>query len=76
MISNSVDIGVAAGAMGVLGAFSKGAPVRILAAETTGAGDLIGMSSGFADQVVAGHGRQDHVIFDQRVRRRTASCWP
>jgi NitT/TauT family transport system substrate-binding protein len=40
VISNSVDIGVAAGTMGVLGAFSKGAPVRILAAETTGAGDL------------------------------------
>jgi NitT/TauT family transport system substrate-binding protein len=40
VISGSVDIGVAAGVMGVLGAFSKGAPVRIIAAETTGAGDL------------------------------------
>ncbi|MGZ3409238.1 MAG: ABC transporter substrate-binding protein [Xanthobacteraceae bacterium] len=40
VISGSVDIGVAAGVMGVLGAFSKGAPVRILGAETTGAGDL------------------------------------
>ncbi|MDB5598766.1 MAG: sulfonate transporter [Xanthobacteraceae bacterium] len=40
VISGSVDIGVAAGTMGVLGAYSKGAPVRILAAETTGAGDL------------------------------------
>lgn len=39
-ISGSVDIGVAAGVMGVLGAFSKGAPVRILSAETTGASDL------------------------------------
>ena len=30
----------AAGVMGVLSAYSKGAPVRILSAETTGAGDL------------------------------------
>ncbi len=40
VISGSVDIGVATGVMGVLGAFSKGAPVRIIGAETTGASDL------------------------------------
>ena len=40
VISGSVDIGVAGGIMGALGAFSKGAPVRILGAETTGAADL------------------------------------
>src|ERR1700754_1441513 len=40
VISGSVDLGVAAGVMGVLGAFSKGAPVRIISAETTGAADL------------------------------------
>jgi len=40
VISGSVDLGIAAGVMGVLGAFSKGAPVRVIAAETTGAGDL------------------------------------
>ncbi len=40
VLSNSVDIGVAAGVMGVLSAYTKGAPVRILAAETTGASDL------------------------------------
>lgn len=40
VISGSVDIGVAAGVMGVIGAYSKGAPVRIIGAETTGAGDL------------------------------------
>jgi NitT/TauT family transport system substrate-binding protein len=39
-ISGSVDIGVAAGVMGVLSAYSKGAPVRVIGAETTGAGDL------------------------------------
>src|ERR671916_1669887 len=40
VISGSVDIGVAAGIMGVLSAFSKGAPVRVIGAETTGASDL------------------------------------
>jgi NitT/TauT family transport system substrate-binding protein len=40
VLSGSVDIGVAAGIMGVLGAFSKGAPVRVIGAETTGAADL------------------------------------
>src|SRR5215813_7496455 len=40
VISGSVDIGIAAGVMGVLGAFSKGAPVRVISAETTGAADL------------------------------------
>jgi NitT/TauT family transport system substrate-binding protein len=40
VISGSVDIGVAAGIMGVLSASSKGAPVRIIGAETTGAADL------------------------------------
>ncbi len=40
VISGSVDIGIAAGVMGVLGAYSKGAPVRIIGAETTGASDL------------------------------------
>jgi len=40
VISGSVDIGVAPGIMGVLSAFSKGAPVRVIGAETTGAADL------------------------------------
>ncbi len=40
VISGSVDLGIAAGVMGVFSAFSKGAPVRVIAAETTGAADL------------------------------------
>lgn len=40
VISGSVDIGIAAGTQAVMGAFAKGAPVCILAAGTTGAGDL------------------------------------
>jgi NitT/TauT family transport system substrate-binding protein len=40
VLSRSVDIGVATGTLGVLGAAAKGAPVRIIGAETTGAVDL------------------------------------
>jgi len=40
VLSGSVDIGVAPGIMGVLSAFSKGAPLRVIGAETTGAADL------------------------------------
>lgn len=39
-LSGGADIGVAAGVMGVLSAYSKGAPVRVIGAQTTGAGDL------------------------------------
>ena len=37
VISGSADIGIAVGVMGALSSFSKGAPVRIIGAETTGA---------------------------------------
>jgi ABC-type nitrate/sulfonate/bicarbonate transport system substrate-binding protein len=40
VIAGSVDIGASVGVMGVLSAFSKGAPVRVIGAEMTGAGDL------------------------------------
>lgn len=40
VLSGSVEVGVATGIMGVLSAYSKGAPVRIIGAETTGAADL------------------------------------
>jgi NitT/TauT family transport system substrate-binding protein len=40
VISGGADIGVAVGVMGALSAYAKGAPVRIIGAETTGASDL------------------------------------
>jgi NitT/TauT family transport system substrate-binding protein len=36
VISGSVDIGMTAGTLGVLGAFAKGAPIRIISAQATG----------------------------------------
>jgi NitT/TauT family transport system substrate-binding protein len=40
VISGDVDIGVAVGVMGALSSYSKGAPVRIIGAQTPGARDL------------------------------------
>ena len=41
VISGSVELGASAGgSFGVFGAFAKGAPLRIIGAEITGAGDL------------------------------------
>jgi ABC-type nitrate/sulfonate/bicarbonate transport system substrate-binding protein len=36
VISGSVDVGMTAGTLGVLGAFAKGAPIRIISAQATG----------------------------------------
>ena len=71
VLSGSVDIGVGAGVMGVLGAYSKNAPVRILGAETTGAGDLFWyVKAEFADQDAQGHRRQDAGLFRQGLLDR------
>jgi NitT/TauT family transport system substrate-binding protein len=40
VVSGSVDLAVATGTLGIVSAFVKGAPVRIIAAESTGAADL------------------------------------
>jgi NitT/TauT family transport system substrate-binding protein len=40
VLARGVDVGVGLGIMGTLGAFSKGAPVRVIGAQVTGAGDL------------------------------------
>src|SRR3989454_1953810 len=39
VISGSVDLGLAVGTLGAISAYAKGAPVRIVGAEATGAAD-------------------------------------
>lgn len=46
VISNSVDIGMATGVYGSMGAFSKGAPIRIIGAQATGAAEFWYVKSG------------------------------
>ena len=69
VISGSADIGVSPGTLGVLGAFAKGAPLRIIAGEATGTAEYYFVS---ADSPVkkfqgreAGH---DARLFDRRLR--------
>lgn len=40
VISGAVDIGLSAGTLGVMGAFAKGAPIRIIGASSTGSREL------------------------------------
>src|SRR5437868_10813071 len=40
VVSGSVDIGLSAGTLGTLGAYAKGAPVRIIAASSTGSQEV------------------------------------
>ncbi|HXS40188.1 MAG TPA: ABC transporter substrate-binding protein [Stellaceae bacterium] len=40
VVSGSVDLAVATGTLGILSAYVKGAPVRIISAESTGSADL------------------------------------
>src|SRR5258707_10151585 len=40
VISGAVDIGLSAGTLGVMGAFSKSAPIRIIGASSTGSREL------------------------------------
>src|ERR1700742_3513962 len=39
VIAGSVDLGLAVGTLGAMAAYSKGAPVRIIGAQATGAAD-------------------------------------
>src|ERR1041384_7764844 len=39
LLAGSIDIAMSNGILGVIGAYAKGAPVRIISAEGTGAGD-------------------------------------
>jgi NitT/TauT family transport system substrate-binding protein len=50
VISGSADFGVNVGLQGVLRAFAKGAPIRVIGANFTGTGDIYFYARGFADQ--------------------------
>jgi NitT/TauT family transport system substrate-binding protein len=41
VISGSVDVGIAVGMFGVMGAYAKGAPIRAIGSTMTGANDLL-----------------------------------
>ncbi len=85
VISGSADLGAGVGVAGVMRAFSKGAPVRILLPAFTGTGDLYWyVKADSPIKIAQGHHRQEHHrLFDQRVlvqqhrpclRRRNLAC--
>ena len=67
VISGSVDLGIAAGVMGVLSAYSKGAPAHHQRGNDGCERSLLVCEGGFADQVAEGYRRQDARLFDQRL---------
>ena len=73
VIAGSADIGAGVGVAGVMRAFSRGAPVRILAPMFTGTGDhLLVREGGFADQERSRTRptKQHDRVFDQRLDLR------
>ena len=66
VISGSVDLGLAVGTLGAMAAYSKGAPVRIIGAQATGAADYW-YAKNPGDQDAQGHQRPHHRLFDQRL---------
>ena len=66
VISGSVDIGVATGTASVLGAFAKGAPVRITWRAPPARATSIGMCRPVLRAQLQRHGRQDDRLFHHR----------
>ena len=68
VISGSVDMAVATGTLGIISAYVKGAPVRIVSAEVTGVPDMYFFAR--ADerhQEPQGRARQDHRLQQSRL---------
>jgi len=73
VLSGSVDIGVAVGIMGALSSYSKGAPVRIIGAETTGASDLFWYVPASSPIKTLKDTEGKTIAYSTKGRRRTAS---
>ena len=67
VISGSADIGVSPGTLGVLGAFAKGAPIRIIAGEATGTAEYYFVKADFAgaEGLQGRDARDDARLFDR-----------
>ena len=66
VISGSVDIGIAAGTLGVLGAYAKGAPVRIIGRHDRHRRLFWYVPAASPIKTLQGHRRQDRRLFHQR----------
>ena len=64
VIAGSADIGIAVGTQGAMAAYAKGAPVRIIGAEATGAADYWYAKTSSPIKTLAGHQRPHHRLLD------------
>ena len=68
VIAGAVDIGIGVGTYGALAAFAKGAPVRAIGNQTTGAHDLYWyVRAELLDSVAQGREWQEHRLLNHRV---------
>ena len=76
VISGAVDAGLAVGTIGAIAAYAKGAPVRIIGAEATGAADYWYAKDLVSDQDAQGSPTATRSPFRPTARRPTRSCAP
>jgi NitT/TauT family transport system substrate-binding protein len=74
VISGSVDLGLAVGTLGAMAAYSKGAPVRIIGAQATGAADYWYAKNPAIKTLKDTNGHTSH--FRPTAPRPTAWCVP
>ena len=75
VIAGGVDLGLAVGTLGAMAAYAKGAPVRIIGAQATGAADYW-YAKNPNIKTLQGHQRPHHCLFDQWTPPPTASSEP
>ncbi len=76
VIAGSADIGIGIGTLGALGAFAKGAPIRIITGSATGNADFWFVKGELAAE--DDRGRHRHATPSPTrptAHQRTASCW-
>ena len=67
VIAGGVELGIAVGTLGAIAAYAKGAPVRIVGAQATGAADYWYAEGVLANPQLEGRRRQDDRVFDKRI---------
>ena len=67
VISGSVDLGLAVGTLGAMAAYAKGAPVRIIGAQATGAADYWYAKTSSPIKTLKDTDGKTHRLLDQRL---------
>ena len=76
LIGGSIDVAVASGVSAAVGTFAKGAPIRIISSEMTGAPDLYWyVPADSPIKTVARFQRQDDRVFGGRLVEQCRPCW-